>query len=155
MFSVAEAVVAERLQWERQERRFLLGKHRRHLALGRAVDAGVRPALLPAVQVCLCCFQAFKAQSPERSALSVPDARLDLTLAVRIPYPTGQRHGPVVSQQVSIEWVQRGIVDVRCDDAFAQVIEDDHADRAAQTPEGTLVKLGPDSRRRFPDEQTD
>ena len=41
--ALAELVEAERLQRKRQQRRFLLGEHRRNLPLGGAVDARVGP----------------------------------------------------------------------------------------------------------------
>lgn len=47
----AEGVVTKRRDREWPERRLLLCEHRGDLALGRAVDAGGGPALLPAIQV--------------------------------------------------------------------------------------------------------
>ena len=44
-------VVAERLERHGAEGGLFLGKHRRHLALGRAVDARIGPAGLPAIQI--------------------------------------------------------------------------------------------------------
>jgi hypothetical protein len=47
----AELVVAKRLHRQRQQGRPFLGEHGGHLALGRAVDAGISPALLPAIEI--------------------------------------------------------------------------------------------------------
>ena len=52
---VAAAVLAKakRLERQRAERRAFLGEHGGDLAFGRVVDAGIGPALLPAVQILL------------------------------------------------------------------------------------------------------
>ena len=151
--ALAEAVVAEGLERQRPEGGLLLGKHRRHLALGRAVDARVGPALLPAVEVRLRLLEALEAQPLERRPLGVADARLDLALAIGVADPARQRDDAVVREHVAVERIQRGVVDVRREDALAQVVEDDDAHRAAQPPEGLLVQLGPDLRARAPHEQ--
>jgi hypothetical protein len=51
---------------------------------GRAVDAGVRPTLLPAIEIGLRLVQALEAQSLERSPLGVADSRFDLALAIAV-----------------------------------------------------------------------
>src|SRR5579883_2550271 len=74
--ALAELVLAERFQRQRQQRRTLLGKHGGHLSFGGAVNAGVGPVLLPVVEIGLCFFQAFEAQSFQRRPLRVAHARL-------------------------------------------------------------------------------
>src|SRR5208283_6019804 len=76
--------IAERLQWKRKQRGFLFGKHGGHLPLGRAVDAGVGPALFPVIEVGLGFFQALEAQAFQRCSLRMTDAGFDLTFAVWI-----------------------------------------------------------------------
>ena len=61
--ALAELVVAEGLDGQRQQRRLLFGEHGGHLALGGAVDARVGPVLLPAIEIGLGLFQALEAQS--------------------------------------------------------------------------------------------
>src|SRR6266511_1008763 len=84
----AELVVAERLHRQRPERRPLLGEHGRDLALGGAMDAGVGPAGVPAVEVGLRLGERLEAQALE-GPLRVGDGRLDFPLAIRIPDATG------------------------------------------------------------------
>src|SRR5271170_4187601 len=56
--ALAIAVIPEWLHWQREQRRFLFGEHSSDLSLGCAVNAGVGPALLPAIQIRLRLFQA-------------------------------------------------------------------------------------------------
>ena len=142
----AVLVVAERFQRQRQQRRLLFGEHRRDLSLGGAVDARVGPALFPAVQIGLRFFQALEAQPFQRRLLGVSDAGLHLALAIRIANAARQRDRAVVSEHIAIQRIQRGIVDVGCEHAFAQVVEHHDARGSTQPAKGLLVQLGPDSR---------
>jgi hypothetical protein len=47
------------------------------------------------------------------------DAGFDFPFAVGIAHPTGQRDDAVVRQDVAKERVQRRVIDVRGEDAFA------------------------------------
>src|SRR3989442_15974286 len=66
--AVAEAVVAKRFDRERAERRPFLGKHHGDLALRRAVDAGIGPVRLPAVQIRLRRFDRLETQAVPTTA---------------------------------------------------------------------------------------
>ena len=77
---LAVAVIAKRLDGQRQQRRFLFGEHRGELPLGGAVNARVGPALLPAIQIRLCLFQALEVLTLQRRLLGVTDAALDFAL---------------------------------------------------------------------------
>jgi hypothetical protein len=83
----------------------------------------------------------------------VPDASFDLALAVGIADATGQRDDAIVREHVAVQRIERGIVDVRGEDAFPEIVEDDHADRAAEPTKGALVERGPDLRARLPHQQ--
>jgi hypothetical protein len=73
----------------------LLGEHGGHLALGGAVDAGVGPARLPAIQIGLALLgEVVEAQAFERRLLRVADGRFDFALPIGIADPTGQRAAP-------------------------------------------------------------
>lgn len=50
----------------------------------------------------------------------------DLALSIGITNAARQRDGAVVRQHIAVERIQRRIVDVRLEHAFAQVVEDDH-----------------------------
>jgi len=49
-------------------------------------------------------------------------------------------------EDIAIKRVESGIVDVGGEDTFAEVIEYDGTGDAAQTAEGFLVQLSPDTR---------
>ena len=51
-----------------------------------------------------------------------------------------------MGEDVAIEWIQSGIVDVGDEHAFAQVIEHDDAGTTTQSTKRFLVQLGPDAR---------
>jgi len=117
-------VVAKRLERQRSEVRLLLGEHGGDLALGGAVDTGVGPARVPAIEIGLRLLQAFEAQALERRGLGVADGGLDLALAIGVADATGQRDDAVMREDVPIERVERGVIDVRREHALLEVVED-------------------------------
>lgn len=64
-----------------------------------------------------------------------------------------QGDGAVVSEHVAIERVERRVVDVGLQDAFAEIVEHHGASTAAQAAEGLLVEFGPDARAGLEGEQ--
>ena len=107
------------------------------------MDARVRPVRLPAVEIRLRLLDRLEAEPTQRRLLRVPDARFDLALAIGVADATRKRDDAVVGEHVPIERIERGIVEVRGEDAFLQIIEDDHAHRTAKAPKRALVELGP------------
>ena len=89
----------------------------------------------------------------QRRLLRVADAGFDFPFAIGIADAARQRDDAVVREHVAIERIERGIVDVRREDAFSQVVEDDDADGAAQSTKRALVQLRPDLRARSPHQQ--
>lgn len=81
--------------------------------------------------------------SLEWSVLGVADAALDLALAIRVVDAAWQGDGAVVSEHVAVERVERRIVDVGFQDAFAEIVEDHGASGATQAAEGLLGEFGP------------
>ena len=122
------------------------GKHGGDLALGRAVDARVGPAPLPAVEVGLGLVELLEAEAAQRGLLRVADAGLDLALSVGVADAARQGDDAVVSQHVAVERIERRVVDVRGEHALLEVVEDDDPYGAAQPPKRPLVELGPDLR---------
>jgi hypothetical protein len=64
-------------------------------------------------------FQAFEAQAFEGRSLRVPHARLHFAFAIGIAHTTRQGHRTVVGQQIAIQRIDGGIVEVGSQDAFA------------------------------------
>jgi hypothetical protein len=48
-----------------------------------------------------------------------------------------------VGQQIAIERIERGLVDIRSDHAFTQIVEHDHAHAATEAAKGFLMQFGP------------
>ena len=117
--ALAVLVIAKRLQRQRQQRGFLFGKHGGHLPLGGAVDARVGPALFPVIEVGLGFFQTLEAQAFQRCFLRMTDAGFDFAFAIRISNAARHGDGAVVREHVAIERIERGIVDVGNEHAFA------------------------------------
>ena len=151
--AAAVLVVTKRLERQRAERRAFLGEHGGDLPLGRAVNARIGPALLPAVQIRLAVVEALEAESAQRRLLGVADGGFDLALAIGVADATRQGDDPVVGQHVAVERIERRVVDVRGEDALLEVVEHDDAHGASQPSERPLVQFGPDLRARPLDQQ--
>ena len=104
-------------------------------------------------RVRLRCVETLEAQSFERRLLRIADASFDLPFAIGIADTAREGDHPVMREYIAIDWIQRGVVDVRSEDAFFQIVEDDDADGAAQPAKSVFVELGPDLRARAPHEQ--
>jgi len=63
-----------------------------------------------------------------------------------MPDATWQRNSAIVPEHVAVQRVERGVVYVGSENAFVQVIEDNHASDAAQPTKGFLVQFGPSLR---------
>ena len=150
----AELVVAKRLDGQRPEAGPLLGKHDGDLALGGAVDARVGPARVPAIEVRPSCLERLEAQALERG-LRVADGRFHLALAIGIADARGQCDDTVVGEDVAVERVQGGVVDVGREHALAEIVEDDDLHGAAEAAEGLLVQLAPAPRARREGQRAD
>jgi hypothetical protein len=102
----------------------------------------------PMIEICLRVLEALEAESLERRTLRMTDARLDLALAIRVSRSTWQCGRAVVEEDVAVELVDRGIVDVGLEDSFAEIVEHDDTDHSTETTKRFLVELGPDARAR-------
>src|ERR1700677_2754697 len=120
---LAILVVAKRLEGERQQERFFFGKHGGDLSFRGAMNEGISTACLPTIQIGLSLLHALKAFPLERS-LGVADTRLNFSISIWVLDPTRQSDGAIVRQDVAIERIQNGIIDVRDEDALAQIIQE-------------------------------
>lgn len=107
------------------------------------MNAGVRPALFPVIQVGLGFLQSFEALSLQRRFLGMTNTGFDLPLAVRIVHTASQCGRTVMRQHVTIERIERGIVDVGFEYALAQVVEDDQTRHATQPAKSFLMQFRP------------
>ena len=80
---------------------------------------------------------------------------LHLALSIRIGDPAGKCDGAIVRQHVAIERIQRRIVDVGLEDAFAEVVEHNRASGPAESPEGLFMQFRPDASVGVKGENTD
>ena len=79
--------------------------------------------VFPAIQVRLRRLDRLEAQALQRRLLRVADAGFDFPFAIGIAHAARQRDDAVVGEDVAIERIERRIVDVRREHAFAQVVE--------------------------------
>ena len=150
----AVLIEAERLQRQRLQMWLLFGEHSGHLPLRSAVDALVGPLFFPVVQVSLRLFQTLETLALQRRLLRMADAGFNLALAIGVPHPARQRRHSVVRQNIAIQGIQSGIVDVGSRNALAKVVRNHDPGRAAQTAKSLFMQLGPHSRTRSEDQQT-
>jgi len=91
--SLAMLVVAKRFQGKWQQGWFFFGTHGGDLSFRRAVNAGIRTACLPTIQIGLCLLQALEAFSLERT-LGVSHAGFNFSFSIWIFDPTGTAMAP-------------------------------------------------------------
>jgi hypothetical protein len=129
--------------------RLFFPEHGRDLPFRGPVDARVGPALFPLIEVALRLLERFEAQALQRCFLRMADAAFHLALAVGIAHPARQCDCAVMLQHVLVQRVDRWIVDVGLQHAFAQVIEDHRVRRTSEPREGSFVQFRPDARARL------
>ena len=149
----AEAVVAKRLDRQRLQRGPLLGKHRGDLALGRAVDAGVGPVRVPAIEIRLRLLEASRSAGRAAASSACGRCRIRPCPCDRDRRRDTAADDAVVREHVAIERIERRLVDVGREHALFEIVEDDRPRRAAQPPKRALVQLGPRLRARLPHQQ--
>ena len=107
--------------------RLFFREHGSDLTFRCAMNASVRPALFPAVEIRLRFFQTLEAQPFERSSLGVAGAGFHFPFAIGILNPARQCQHTVVRQDISEQWIDAGIVEVGNRHSFFQVVENDES----------------------------
>src|SRR5258708_9029783 len=110
------------------------------------MNASVCPMCFPAIQIDLRIFQAFETQPFERCLLRVTDTRFDLAFAIRVSHPAWKRCDAVMLEHVTVQRIERGIVDVGREHALAQIVEHHYARCSTQSAKCFLMQLSPDAR---------
>lgn len=92
-----------------------------------------------------------EAPSGQRGALGMLNRILDASFPIGIGHPRGIGDHGVMSQHRAVNRVEPGLVQIRLEDAFLQVVEHDIAGDPAKIPERLFVELRPDLLARLPD----
>src|SRR5215204_6315928 len=124
-------IKAKGFEWQWQQVWPLFSKHSRHLAFGSAVNARISPVCFPAIEISLCCFQTLEALAFEWCFLRMAHPGFNLTFSIGIFDATRQCDYTVMGQHVTIKWVECGIVNVRLEYSFTQIVEHHDSDTAA------------------------
>ena len=114
----------------------------RRLVASSSHGCGCPPTAFPSDRDTLARSRAFRSGVRAAGFSGRGRPGLDSALPIGITDATRQADDAVVREDVAIEWIERRVVDVRSEYALAQVIEDDHADRAAQDDE-TRARAAP------------
>lgn len=109
-----------------------------------AVDALGGPILLPVPQELVLGFQCLEAPSGQRGALGMLNRTLDASFPIGIGHPRGIGDHGVMSQHRAVNRVELGLVQIRLENAFLQVVEHDIARDPAKIPERLFMELRPD-----------
>src|SRR5687768_17210778 len=152
-YAVPILIEPEGLEWQRQQVRALFSEHRGHLSFGGAVNAGVGPVSLPAIEISLRYFQTLKALTFKWCLLRMAHPSFNFAFAIRIFNATRKGDCAVMGQHITIEWVERRVMNVRLEHSFTQIVEHDDTHAATQTTESFLMYFGPDSPIRAQGEQ--
>src|SRR6516165_1127042 len=138
----AVLVITKRFNRQRQQIRFFFREHSRHLSLRRTMDACIGPLGFPLVQVGLSLFQTFESLSFQGCLLRMGNSRFDFPFAIRISNPTWHGDHAVVRQHILEKRIQCGIVEIRREYAFLQVIENHDAATATEAAKSDLMQFG-------------
>ena len=87
------------------------------------MDARIGPVYFPTIQIGLPFLQALEAFSLERRVFGVSDAALNFSFSIWILDPAGQGDHTVMGEHVAIEGIERGVIDVGNQYAFAKIVQ--------------------------------
>src|ERR1700722_18781800 len=107
------------------------------------MDAGVGPMLFPVIEILLRRLETLEAKPLQRRPFRVSYTALDFSFPIRMADPAREGHGTVMPEHVAVKRIECGVVYVRGENAFAQIVEDNHASDATKPAKSFLVQLGP------------
>jgi hypothetical protein len=107
------------------------------------MDARVGPVGFPMIKVILRRLETLEAEPFQRCPFGVPDTALDFSFPIWMSDPARQGHSPVMPKHVAIQGIECGVVYVGSENAFAQIVEDNHTSDTAEPAKGFLMQLSP------------
>lgn len=134
----------EALGRQRLEVRELFAVQLEHLPFLPAVDARRGPALFPMGQPGVLRVERVEAFPFECRGLGVLNRILDSPLAIRIADAARIGDDAIVREHRRVDRVEGRFIEVRPQDAFFEIVEDDVLGTPAQGVEGLLMQLRPD-----------
>ena len=82
------------------------------------------------------------------------DAGFDFAFAIRVLHSAWKRCDAVVLQHITVQRIERGLINVGREHALAQIIEHHHASDSTEPAKRLLMQLGPDARAGAEHQQT-
>src|ERR1700728_84217 len=110
------------------------------------MNACVGPVRFPAIQVGLRVLQALEALAFERRPLCVANTRFYFAFAIRVLHSAWKRCDAVVLQHVTVQRIERGLINVGREHAFAEIIEHHNTSDSTEPAKSFLMQLGPNTR---------
>ena len=132
--------------------RTLLLEHRLDLASRAAVDARGSPLGLPVLKEFVLLIDGLKPSALERCRLGMSNRIFYSTLSIWIPHTGRVGHDAVVAQRCGVDRIEPRLVQVRLDDPFLEVIQDNVLRAATEVTPGLFMQLCPHLLAGFPDD---
>ena len=143
--------VSKRRDRKRSQVGLFLLEHRLNLALGSAVNPGCRPLFLPIQKKGILVLNGFESPTLHCRALRVLDGVLDRSLAIRITHSSRIGSHAVMRQHRCIQAIELGLVQVRLDHSFLEIVENDVLRAPSKITKRLFVKSAPGFGTRLPD----
>ncbi len=109
-----------------------------------------RPTFIPAIEMVILLLDALEAPSFQSRFLRVANLRFNLAFQIGCVRAAGQSENAVMFEHLRVKRVEFGIIDVRLDHAFFEIIQANGVGRAAELRERLFMQFAPDLRRRVP-----
>jgi hypothetical protein len=102
-----------------------------------------------------CASSRLSKRIPLSGVFCVSDPRFDFPFAIRIVDPARQCHHAIVGEHIPKQRVDGGIVDIRDQHAFFQIVEDHNPGTTTESTKRFLMEFGPGVCTRTPHQQAD